>query len=179
MENYIEIAKLFYCYAIDDFLQHHANKERMKLIFYRYFIDKVDMIDVANEVGLSRERVRQIIDRLMRHLKHDLQTKIDTLEFIKNQAKKADIFEFECKRMKAKEAIEIAKSFENVIQDKNIDELDLSVRAYNILAASRIKSLSDLASYSKREILSFRNSGKQTLKELEETLKEHGYYFKK
>jgi DNA-directed RNA polymerase subunit alpha len=52
----------------------------------------------------------------------------------------------------------------------SLEDLDLSVRAYNCLKAAKINSLSDLVQYETHELLKFRNFGKKSLVEIEELL---------
>ncbi len=59
----------------------------------------------------------------------------------------------------------------------NLEDLDLSVRAYNCLKAAKINSLSELVRYDTHELLKFRNFGKKSLVEIEELLSEKGLTF--
>lgn len=60
-----------------------------------------------------------------------------------------------------------------------IEELDLSVRAYNCLKRDAIHTLQDLTSKSESEMMKIRNLGKKSLKEIEDKLAELGLSFKK
>ncbi len=51
-----------------------------------------------------------------------------------------------------------------------LEDLDLSVRAYNCLKAAKINSLADMVKYDTHELLKFRNFGKKSLVEIEELL---------
>ena len=46
--------------------------------------------------------------------------------------------------------------------------MDLSVRALNCLKAAEVETLGELVSYSKSDLMKFRNFGKKSLTELEE-----------
>jgi DNA-directed RNA polymerase subunit alpha len=59
----------------------------------------------------------------------------------------------------------------------SLEDLDLSVRAYNCLKAAKINSLSELVRYDTHELLKFRNFGKKSLVEIEELLTEKGLTF--
>jgi len=52
----------------------------------------------------------------------------------------------------------------------SLEDLDLSVRAYNCLKAAKINSLGELVRYDTHELLKFRNFGKKSLVEIEELL---------
>ena len=54
--------------------------------------------------------------------------------------------------------------------DKNIDELELSVRAYNCLKAANLKTIRELIIFKEDELLKFRNFGKKSLNEIKEIL---------
>jgi DNA-directed RNA polymerase subunit alpha len=58
-----------------------------------------------------------------------------------------------------------------------LNELDLSVRAYNCLKAADIKTLGELVSYQIGDMLKFRNFGKKSLAELEELVASKGLSF--
>jgi len=59
----------------------------------------------------------------------------------------------------------------------SLEDLDLSVRAYNCLKAAKINTLAELVQYDTHELLKFRNFGKKSLVEIEELLQEKGLTF--
>jgi DNA-directed RNA polymerase subunit alpha len=59
----------------------------------------------------------------------------------------------------------------------SLEDLDLSVRAYNCLKAAKINSLGELVKYDTHELLKFRNFGKKSLVEIEELLQIKGLTF--
>ncbi|MEM6967170.1 MAG: DNA-directed RNA polymerase subunit alpha, partial [Bacteroidota bacterium] len=56
----------------------------------------------------------------------------------------------------------------------SLEDLDLSVRAYNCLKAAKINSLAEMVKYDTHELLKFRNFGKKSLLEIEELLQDKG-----
>ncbi len=52
----------------------------------------------------------------------------------------------------------------------SLEDMDLSVRAYNCLKAAKIDSLGELVQFEAHELLKFRNFGKKSLVEIEELL---------
>jgi DNA-directed RNA polymerase subunit alpha len=58
-----------------------------------------------------------------------------------------------------------------------LEDLDLSVRAYNCLKAARINNLSELVRYDTNELLKFRNFGRKSLMEIEALINEKGLHF--
>ena len=59
----------------------------------------------------------------------------------------------------------------------NLEDMDLSVRAYNCLKAAKINSLEELVSFNTNDLLKFRNFGKKSLVEIEALLIEKGLSF--
>lgn len=60
---------------------------------------------------------------------------------------------------------------------KPIDELEISVRAFNCLRSNGIKTVGELVSYDKNDLLKFRNFGRKSLEELETIIKNFGLEF--
>jgi DNA-directed RNA polymerase subunit alpha len=60
----------------------------------------------------------------------------------------------------------------NDILDKSVDELDLSVRAYNCLKNADIRTIRDLVRRTEKEMLHTKNFGKKSLNEIKDLL--HG-----
>jgi DNA-directed RNA polymerase subunit alpha len=58
-----------------------------------------------------------------------------------------------------------------------IEDLNLSVRAYNCLRSAKIESLGDLVHYNTTDLLKFRNFGRKSLSEIENLLTEKGLSF--
>ncbi|GIV34161.1 MAG: DNA-directed RNA polymerase subunit alpha [Chitinophagales bacterium] len=58
-----------------------------------------------------------------------------------------------------------------------LEDLDLSVRAYNCLKAAKINTLADLVTYDTNELLKFRNFGRKSLVEIEQLINEKGLHF--
>lgn len=58
-----------------------------------------------------------------------------------------------------------------------LEDLELSVRAFNCLKAAKINSLSELVQYTQDELMKFRNFGQKSLSEIEQVLNERGLHF--
>ena len=58
-----------------------------------------------------------------------------------------------------------------------LTDLDLSVRALNCLKAAEVETLGDLVTYTKNDLMKFRNFGKKSLTELEELVDTKGLQF--
>lgn len=59
------------------------------------------------------------------------------------------------------------QEFDNIM----IEELELSVRAYNCLRRANVHTLSDLLKYSQEDLLEFKNFGQKSADEVAESLK--------
>lgn len=64
------------------------------------------------------------------------------------------------------------------ILETSIDDLDLSVRAYNCLKRAGILTLRDLTDKSENEMMKIRNLGKKSLKEVIDKVKSMGLTFR-
>lgn len=58
-----------------------------------------------------------------------------------------------------------------------LEDLDLSVRAFNCLKAAKINSLSELVQYEQEDLMKFRNFGQKSLSEIELVLHDRGLSF--
>jgi DNA-directed RNA polymerase subunit alpha len=84
---------------------------------------------------------------------------------------------FESKEKKEEEMVD-----EHVLQMRKLlktplEDMDLSVRAYNCLKAAKISTLSELVKYDTNELLKFRNFGRKSLMEIEALIQEKGLNF--
>ena len=64
------------------------------------------------------------------------------------------------------------------ILETSIDDLDLSVRAYNCLKRASINNVQDLVNKSENEMMKIRNLGRKSLKEVMDKIKEMGLSFR-
>ena len=76
-----------------------------------------------------------------------------------------------------KEREEEREELKREILETITEDLDLSVRSFNILKRAGIHSLQDLLHKSKKELLKFRGMGKATSDEIISKLEEHGLIF--
>ena len=64
------------------------------------------------------------------------------------------------------------------ILETSIDDLELSVRAYNCLKKAAINNVQDLVNKSENEMMKIRNLGRKSLKEVMDKIKEMGLSFR-
>src|SRR6266571_2159722 len=67
------------------------------------------------------------------------------------------------------------KTSQNRLMDTPIEELDLSVRAFNCLKANEIQTVGQLLQKREEELLALRNFGRKSLDEIKEKLVEKGF----
>ena len=84
---------------------------------------------------------------------------------------------FETKEEKREDVVD-----ENVLHLRKVlktplEDLDLSVRAFNCLKAAKINSLSELVQYEQEDLMKFRNFGQKSLSEIEQVLIDRGLSF--
>jgi len=79
-------------------------------------------------------------------------------------------------KVQAEEFDEEALHMRQLLKGKLVD-LNLSVRALNCLKAAEVETLGELVSFTKADLLKFRNFGKKSLTELEELVRTKGLQF--
>ena len=94
---------------------------------------------------------------------------IEHLNIITNLSEIADVTGI----MNAKQEDSKLKKLET-----SIDDLDFSVRAYNCLKRANINTLGDLTEKTETEMMKIRNSGKKSLKEVMDKIKDMGLKFR-
>jgi DNA-directed RNA polymerase subunit alpha len=65
----------------------------------------------------------------------------------------------------------------DLVNDKQIEDLDLSVRSYNCLKRAGISTVGELVSKTEEEMMKVRNLGKKSLKEVKDKLAEMNLHF--
>lgn len=63
---------------------------------------------------------------------------------------------------------------EKILENKSLEDLNLSVRAFNCIKASKIDSLRQLLDYSEDDLTKFRNFGMKSISEIKEVLTKLG-----
>lgn len=78
---------------------------------------------------------------------------------------------------KEEEEVDAEKQRVTSLLKTSIEDLNLSVRAYNCLKSANINSIAELVSRDEQELLKFRNFGKKSLAELVEVIEEKNLQF--
>ncbi len=107
------------------------------------------------------EAVKQASRILIQHL---MIITDENITFDSKEEKKEDLVD--------EETLQLRKVLKTPLED-----LDLSVRAFNCMKAAKINSLSELVQYEQEDLMKFRNFGQKSLSEIEQVLSERGLQF--
>ena len=151
--------------------------DREKHCIFGYFKYGMSMKTIGIQQQVTVERIRQIICKALRKLRHPSRMNYILLGYEGAEARKM-LTEKEISRVLEEErrnAFEAVKQKKDAL-DTKIEELDWSVRAYNCLKRSGIDTMKDLIKFvtedggSEEDMLnklySIRNLGKHTAKEI-------------
>jgi DNA-directed RNA polymerase subunit alpha len=120
------------------------------------------ILDVATDGTIHpEEAVKQAARILIQHL---MIITDENITFDNKEDKKEDVVD--------EHVLQLRKVLKTPLED-----LDLSVRAFNCLKAAKINSLSELVQYEQEDLMKFRNFGQKSLSEIEQVLTERGLSF--
>lgn len=180
-------------------LNVYTNREMT--IFNLRYKNYYTLGQIANEIGISTERVRQILAKAVRKLMKpnvfnrlvEHETKLEMLNAeetsrIRSELKKemslevamdivAEKFGFESKEA-LEECLNNGGRFGNDKLDMTIDELDLTVRSYNCLKRRGVNTVGELVEYTLEDLMGFRNMGRKSIREVVEKVHNLGLSFK-
>src|SRR5690606_1998728 len=84
---------------------------------------------------------------------------------------------FDTKREEKEDVVDESLLQLRKVLNTPLEDLELSVRAFNCLKAAKINSLSELVQYTQEELMKFRNFGQKSLTEIEQMLSEKNLTF--
>jgi DNA-directed RNA polymerase alpha subunit len=165
--------------------------ERDKIILRKRFAENKTLREIASDLGLSSaESIRQIINRLLKHLRHPIRSwrmrvsayvkRINDLEKENDECYKRIEYLVECindiNDINAKKITKDDVAEESLIINKSIDEIDLSAGPRNCLKRANYYDTKSIAAVTSMEDLyRIRNLGRKGLKEIINKMKENGY----
>ncbi|MBL7734251.1 MAG: DNA-directed RNA polymerase subunit alpha [Chitinophagaceae bacterium] len=123
--------------------------------------EKLIMDVVTDGTIQPEEAVKQASRILIQHL---MIITDENITFDSKEDKKEDVVD--------EQMLQLRKVLKTPLED-----LDLSVRAFNCLKAAKINSLSELVQYEQEDLMKFRNFGQKSLAEIEQVLAERGLHF--
>lgn len=160
--------------------------ERERVILQKY-LDCYDFEAIGDEFGLTRERVRQIIEKAIRKLGSlepygDIVNRCNELE-AENKLIKATLKRQEAELAALRDKRDNASDEEKALGamsetdrlviemlNKRLVDMNLTVRALNCLKAADLETFADLVQCNKVNLLKCRNFGKKSLGELDDLL---------
>jgi len=178
---------------IDEILATRLRPREEKIIRLRFGLDgrNYTLKEVGQELGVSKERIRQIEDKALRKLKHPehrkfleiylrpfLEKKIKDLSR-ENKTLREEIGRYKEIFEEIKQIMEHGKKPElNQLSDLLVDIFEFSVRTHNVLRRNGIRTIGDLLSKTESELLRMKNMGRRSLNEIKEKLASRGLELK-
>jgi DNA-directed RNA polymerase subunit alpha len=120
------------------------------------------ILDVATDGTIHPEEAVKQASRIL--IQHLMIITDENITFDNKEDKKEDVVD--------EQVLQLRKVLKTPLED-----LDLSVRAFNCLKAAKINSLSELVQYEQEDLMKFRNFGQKSLAEIDQVLNERGLSF--
>lgn len=120
------------------------------------------IMEVNTDGTIHPEEAVKQASRIM--IQHLMIITDENITFDRKEEKKEDVVD--------EQSLQLRKVLKTPLED-----LDLSVRAFNCLKAAKINSLSELVQYEQEDLMKFRNFGQKSLSEIEQVLNERGLGF--
>jgi hypothetical protein len=128
--------------------------------------------NIGLNFGVSRERVRQILDKARNKRHHIVEEALKHFLQVGDEFHYVSRLEYEVESLKKQ--LEISGKVD--LKDRiNIEDCDFSVRLYNALRAVNLKTIGDITRY-KGNLRQLRNFGKGSMRELREHMKQNYNY---
>lgn len=168
-------------------IEKHLTERERRCLEMQYR-DNMTLEQIGAKVGITRERVRQIIAKAERKLRHPKilreMSVVSLDDFAELQIKYEEaksqidhlmsrIEELEGKPVTAEEIKD-----EKDQDERSIDHLDLSVRSYNCLRRAQINTIGDLKNLCFNDLMRMRNLGQKSALEVVEKAKRYGIEIK-
>lgn len=129
--------------------------------------------NIAEELELSRERVRQIVVKTIRKFNYAIKELADLKQ--ENNSLKEEIKNVKMQLiMQEGEEEEQSEDVPPSVFSIRLVNCNLPVRVLNVTKAADIDTIGDLVQYSKFEMVKFRNFGKKSLMQLDEFIHKMG-----
>ena len=113
------------------------------------------IMEVATDGTIHPEEAVKQASRIL--IQHLMIITDENITFDNKEEKKEDLVD--------EQTLQLRKILKTPLED-----LDLSVRAFNCLKAAKINSLSELVQYEQEDLMKFRNFGQKSLAEIEQVL---------
>lgn len=120
------------------------------------------LMEVATDGTIHPEEAVKQASRIL--IQHLMIISDENISFNNKEEKKEDMVD--------EQTLHLRKILKTPLED-----LDLSVRAFNCLKAAKINSLSELVQFEQEDLMKFRNFGQKSLTEIDQVLHERGLSF--
>ncbi len=120
------------------------------------------LLEVSTDGTINPEEAVKQASRIL--IQHLMIITDENITFDTKEDKKEDVVD--------EQVLQLRKVLKTPLED-----LDLSVRAFNCLKAAKINSLSELVQYEQEDLMKFRNFGQKSLSEIDQVLHERGLQF--
>ena len=173
---------------LQDLRDENFLNEREFYIVIEVFKNGLKLEQIGKLLGITRERVRQILEKTLRRIKYREKYFIYG-EYANLEKIALKEYEEYKEKLLAKWTYESACEFlENYNQEQNNtlesklydswEKYDFSVRTWNCLKRANIKTVGDIVELGTFGLLKLKNMGKKSVKEIMKHLNEDGIYFK-
>jgi RNA polymerase sigma factor (sigma-70 family) len=171
---------------IEEVMTQHLTERENKVLQMRYEWG-MSLEEVGSELGVTKERIRQIEARAIRKMRMrkldimcapaiDYRKELSDNEVLRNQV---NYLQSELDRIRGISTLQKEESDKKrSVMETSIDELNLSVRAYNCCKRAGINTLGDLSMKTLGDMCHVRNLGRHSLQEIEKKMAEYGLRFK-
>lgn len=170
--------------AVEYVLSRLPDRER-EMMRCRY-MERMTLDAIGEAFGLTTERIRQLITKSIFFLRHPSRSGIlkngitGTIELAKQQGYDAGYVKgcedgFAKGFAAAKAELAGEKHYERPSDAWPIEDLDLSVRAYNCLIRANIRTVQQISVMSYEDLYRLRNMGLKTLSEIVQKMAALGY----
>ena len=187
-EDYQEPKKYYSPGIMEDVMSIVLTERENKILQMRYEWG-MTLEEAGKQCVVTRERIRQVEAKAIRKLKHqyykgtircvpeaELRKATNEVEHYKAQAEYLQAELDKIRNIKPEQRAEAEKK--GTFLETSIDELNLSVRAYNCCKRAGINTLGDLSMKTLNDMYHVRNLGRHSLQEIEKKMSEYGLRFK-
>ena len=168
--------------------------EREQDIVLKYFKDDTNLQDIADGYGVTRERIRQIVEqaveRLFQHrdyilgiqqLNEEKRIILEQIEDYKNRLLKIKEFakDINLDALEKQYQVDLYEDYKKAKLDTIyiVDIPNISNRAINCMYDNKIHTLGDLSRLKETDLENIRNLGKKTLTEIRQIAKDYDFKF--
>lgn len=153
---------------------NHGLTEREREVVRLYYFEEMNLDEVAAEIGVTLERIRQIQHKALRKLRQPYRMKCLMLgvDFVKATDRYCEEVKQEYLKKKEEELYRFADEVDEPLEC-TIDSLGLSVRSYNCLRRAGINTVNDILQLSLEDLCKVRNLSRKSVQEIVTLIRKH------